>query len=189
MAQELEIKIKVDSHDAVRAALEACGGSFQTCVLEVNRLFDDMRGDLRKRGAALRIRGRSVLKGASVSACLTYKGPAHGGFYKTREEHEVGVADETAMLDILKSLGYRETFLFEKRRETWKLGEATVELDKVPNLGTFVEIEAPTRADIDAICERLGLDSGDAVKETYAGLLANHAVGQTFSRMEVRFKD
>lgn len=189
MAQELEIKIKVASHDPVRAALEACGGSFETCVLEVNRLFDDMKGDLRKRGAALRIRGRRILKGAAVPACLTYKGPAHGGFYKTREEHEVGVADEAGMLDILKSLGYRETFLFEKRRETWKLDEATVELDEVPDLGTFVEIEAESRSEIDAICGRLGLDAGAAVEETYAGLLAANAVGRTFSRMEVRFKD
>ncbi len=188
MSQELEIKIKVVSHDPVREALQECGGEFQSCVLEVNRLFDDMKGDLRKRGVALRIRGRKAIKGPEQYACLTYKGPAHGGYYKSREEHEVNVSDEASLLSILKNLGYRETFLFEKRRETWKLGDATVELDEVPNLGTFVEVEAPTRDEIDAICSRLHLDSRNAVEETYAGLLATNAADKTFSRMEVRFK-
>lgn len=188
MSQELEIKIKVDSHDPVRETLQQCGGEFQCCVLEVNRLFDDMKGDLRKRGIALRIRGRKSIKGPEQHACLTYKGPAHGGYYKSREEHEVDVSDEASLLMILRNLGYRETFLFEKRRETWKLGDATVELDEVPNLGTFVEVEAASREQIDSICSQLGLDRSAAVEETYAGLLATNAVDKTFSRMEVRFK-
>ena len=68
------------------------------------------------------------------------------------------------------------------------LGEATVELDEVPNLGTFVEVEAASREQIDSICSQLGLDRSAAVEETYAGLLATNAVDKTFSRMEVRFK-
>lgn len=189
MGHELEIKIKVASHEPVRDALQKCGGVFQSIVLEVNRLFDDASGDLRKRGAALRVRGRKVLKGPPLQACLTYKGPTEGGPYKSRQEHEVLVSDEATMLGILSSLGYRETFLFEKRRETWKLTAATVELDEVPDLGAFVEIEAASKGEIDAVCARLGLDSQAAVNGTYAGLLAANALGKASSPMEVRFED
>ncbi|NOX57317.1 MAG: class IV adenylate cyclase [Planctomycetes bacterium] len=188
MALELEIKIKVSAHEPVRDALRRVGGVLKSTVLEVNRLFDNTDGALRTRGEVLRLRTQRSIDGSSDKVRLTYKGPTEGGVYKSRQEHEVEVSDADTMLAILTNLGYRDAFLFEKRRETWTLAGATVELDEVPHLGTFVEIEAATPEKIDAICERLGLDPSDAVAQTYVGLLlSNDAVNAIISR-QVRFE-
>jgi adenylate cyclase class IV len=59
------------------------------------------------------------------------------------------------MRAILLRAGFRETFRYEKRREIWRLGRATVCLDATP-LGAFVEIEGSPR-EIDRRARALGL--------------------------------
>jgi adenylate cyclase class 2 len=102
---------------------------------------------------------------------VTYKGPRAPGPIKKREEIEVAVDDPGHATKLFESLGYSITLSFEKRRETWKLNDCTVELDELPVLGTYVEIEGPSEASVLAIRSQLGLDDHPTITDPYIALL------------------
>ena len=188
MAIELEIKIRAQSHEPIRQMLRDAGAQYVSRVLETNRLLDLPDGTLSRARCGLRVRAIEVLDGDGPAATLTYKGPRKAGRFKRREELEVTVEDGAAMLSILQALGYCEKFVFEKRRESWRMDDCRVELDEVPLLGRFVEVEGPTEAAIDAAVERLGL-AGQAIEpQSYVGLLTERAGDRASNPREFRFE-
>lgn len=178
MATELEAKFRVHSHEDVRRRLNECGAARRGIYLETNHLFDLPDASLRAAGKGLRVRDVQMLDGEPATHVLTFKGPLRPGPFKDREEIETAVHDADAACAILAALGYEETLCFEKQRETWRLDDVSVELDTLPEIGEFVEIEGPDPGAITAACEKLGLGATEPVSETYVSLLA--------ARMEVR---
>ena len=66
------------------------------------------------------------------------------------------------------------TLTFQKRRESWRLGECSVELDEVPFLGMYVEIEGPDEHVVMEAREALGLAEQPIIKTAYISLLADY---------------
>ena len=89
------------------------------------------------------------------------------------EELETQVADAQSLAAILEGLGLQPVIAYEKRRETWLLADCKVELDELPQLGWFVEIEGELESQIRWACNELGL-SGATVRETYPALVAHN---------------
>src|SRR5262245_45370769 len=184
---ERECKVAVESHDPVRSRLRAAGGAYTGRVLETNRLLDRADGSLQREGRGLRVRTAVALDGNTPPATVTMKGPMQSSVYKLREEIEVEVADGEATVDLLKALGYEPHIVFEKRRESWQLGRCRVELDELPGLGCFVEIEGPDDATIRAVAEKLGVDDRQSIRESYAALIASRAGPGRSVPLVVRF--
>ncbi|RME41826.1 MAG: CYTH domain-containing protein, partial [Planctomycetota bacterium] len=161
MAQEIEAKFRVSSHDPVRARLQACGAKPLGCVLERNRIYDRQDGSLRAAGCGLRLRTISQEDGTSGQGTLTFKGPVGPGPFKSREEIETGITDPAALEAILDRLGLLPILVYDKRRESWAWNGCRIELDEVPRLGRFVEIEGPDEKTIAAVRDRLGLGRAD----------------------------
>ena len=174
MAREIEVKLKVEAHDPIRGRLRGLGAECLGSVNETNRLFDDAGDTLRRGDRGLRIRECRDDAGRITAAFLTYKGPRETSGLKQREELEVRIDDAATARAILESLGYRAVIGFEKRRETWLLGGCHVELDELPHLGAFVEVEGPSDAAIHAVQDQLGLAGEAPVPETYIALLARY---------------
>ena len=63
---------------------------------------------------------------------------------------------------------------FEKRRETLELDGCKVELDELPHLGSFVEIEGPDEEAVLRVREKLGLADRPIVKTSYIALLMGY---------------
>ncbi len=181
MALEIEIKLRVDSHDPVRAKLQAVGATKLSCVIEHNTILDRPDGWLRGRGRGLRVRMTQAVDGGLVEATLTAKGPQLAGAMKSREELEIKVSDADMTVSIAETLGYVPILQYEKRRETWLLGDCKVELDEPPHIGYFVEIEGPGEAQISAVRLQLGLDRATVEPKTYVGLLMAYCVEQGMS--------
>ncbi len=177
MSVELECKVRVPSLEAVRDELRTAGAKYVGRVLETNRLFDRDDGELKNTGCGLRVRSVEVLDGQGPGATLTYKGPRTDSAFKCREETEVGIGDPAAMASILHALGYHERVVFEKRRESWVLGSCDIELDELPKLGTFVEVEGPDENAIREALSALGLAAAEVVNDSYVSMAA--AVGGT----------
>jgi adenylate cyclase class 2 len=174
MAVEIEAKMKVDSFDAVRAKLRESGASGPNEHFEVNTFFDTEDRSLLAADEGLRLRrDRDVADGAEKNI-ITFKGPRQPGPLKSREEVEVDVSESTRAVQLLERLGYLRTLSFEKRRESWKLDNCKVELDEVPHLGRFVEVEGPDEASVMKVREKLGLASRPIVKSSYIALLMSH---------------
>lgn len=178
MPVELECKVRVSSLAEVRETLRAAGAEYLGRGLETNRLFDREDSALRDSGCGLRIRSVTAEDGPSILATLTFKGPRQPGPFKCREELEVTLGDPAAMAAILRSLGYGERILFEKRRETWLLASCRVELDELPVLGTFVEIEGPDGATIQQVRQQIGLADQEALSQSYVSMVAEVGEGR-----------
>ncbi len=79
--------------------------------------------------------------------------------------------------DLLQRLGFFKVAEVRKTRENYRFRDATVSLDDVEGLGTFVEIEAPNRIEIEDpekliedIARELGIQ-GTPILTSYLELL------------------
>ena len=162
--RETEIKLRVREVEGVRAALRGLGAQHvRERHFEDNVLFDDAAGSLRTLGNVLRLR-RTPRGGL-----LTFKGPREmSAGVKSREERETAVADPEALDGILRRLGYRPVFRYQKYRESWKHGGQAIEVDETP-IGVFLEIEGDAQG-IHAVAAALGYRPDDYVLESYVGL-------------------
>lgn len=170
MATETEIKMQVDDLDAVRSKLRALGAVRVGSRFEVNAFFDSAERSLKSHDQGLRLRSMKQEDG-SESSVITFKGPATQTQVKSREEIEfsIGSFDDAAAL--LGKLGYQPTLSFEKRRETWELDGCLVELDELPHLGTFVEVEGDSEAAVLAVRTRLQLNGSALISKGYIRMI------------------
>jgi adenylate cyclase class IV len=60
---------------------------------------------------------------------------------------------------------------FQKRRTTYRLGRCLVELDELPMLGAFIEIEGPSERQVFAVAGKLGLGD-ESIKISYSHMMA-----------------
>jgi adenylate cyclase class 2 len=162
--RETEVKLKVASAEAARERLIRAGAErSRERHFEDNSLFDDEAGSLRASGTVLRLR-RTPHGGV-----LTFKGPREiENGVKSREERETSVDDPDEALAILRKLGYRPLFRYQKYRETWTHRGQEIEVDETP-IGTFLEIEGDAEG-IRAVAADLGFSASDFVTDSYVGL-------------------
>ena len=188
MGAEIEAKMKVESFEDLRARLQRMGAQHVGAVVETNAFFDTPERRLLAGDQGLRLR-RSLdpQSGHSVHV-ITFKGPqAATGTLKNRLEIETEVADGDAARDLLQALGFQPTLSFEKRRETWKLDGCKIELDELPILGRFVEVEGPDEATVERVRAKLELNQLPPIKTGYITMLANHLRDTRSSSTHVGF--
>ncbi len=144
MNYEVEVKYRVDDHDAVARRLAEVGAVAAGCLDQEDTYLSHPARDFVQTNEAFRIRR------IGDDNRLTYKGPRLSGPTKTREELEIPFAegDERSrqMGRLLQNLGFRPVATIRKRREPFHLTfqglQLEVALDTAEGLGTFVEIEA-----------------------------------------------
>ncbi len=169
--REIEAKLRVTSHDAVRERLRSLGATHVRTGIETNVIYDRPDGSLRKRGMGLRVRAVVADQGDAPPATITVKGPRITSELKTREEQEVQVDNAATAAAMLEMLGHRVILRYQKRRESWTLGECGVELDTPPHIGLFVEIEGPTAEAVQEARSRLNLTDTPHVESSYVRML------------------
>ena len=187
MPVEIEAKIKVPNHDALRARLMDLGATRVGEVLETNTFFDTEDRSLLAADRGLRIRQNHNLASRSEEFILTIKGPRLHGQLKSREELEVKIESGRDMSVILEQLGYRVVLSFEKRRESWSLNDCHVELDTLPHLGTYIEIEGKGDEKVMKVRDQLGLADRPLVKASYIALLMTYLQEHGQATRNVRF--
>lgn len=189
MPIELEAKIRVDNHDQVAAALRTAGAMHIADMLEDNLFLDTEDHHLQSTGCGLRVRIHRFADGAPPSTRVTWKGPRTPGAIKSRPETEFGVDDGEAAVSLFESLGYRQTLRFEKRRSRWQLDGCTIELDELPHLGFFVEIEGPDEPTIHKVRTTLRLTDAPLTTDSYASMLAEYLRSHGITAPHIRFKN
>jgi adenylate cyclase, class 2 len=162
---ETEVKLRADDPGELFARLAGAGF---TCtkprVFETNTLYDTPDEALHSAGIMLRIR-------IAEDVCtITYKGAADqtNRRYKVRPEIEFTASDATAADALLRSLGYRPAFQYEKYRTEYGLTshpEGVLTVDETP-VGLFVELEG-TPEWIDSAAEVLGYSTEQYITSTY----------------------
>lgn len=164
---EVEKKFRLTrrQRDTLLKRLPEIGASYEGEEFEENTLYS---------GAALEL-GSCVLRLRRVDgkSTLTFKQRMPGSSaIKQQREEETGVADAEAMAAILAALGFTPSLVYEKRRQTWRLGNAEIVVDVLP-FGLFMEIEGKAN-EIKAIERKLGMKDLKAEHATYPQLTAKH---------------
>lgn len=189
--REIEIKLRVSDLRHMRKTLTRIRArEISPRTHELNTLYDTPAQDLRRLGRLIRIRvehatGDSKRKQAEGHAVLTYKAPvrslkerkharaaaASRSRFKVKEEAEVSVTGAEPMDRILRGLGLRPTFRYEKYRTTYILPGIKglkIELDETP-VGDYLELEG-SPASIDRAASLLGYAPSDYIRATYGAL-------------------
>ena len=174
MPIEIEAKLKVDSHEAVRSTLAAAGAECVGRALEENHIFDSADRTLLAADRGLRVRVCRDDAGQIVSTTVTYKGPRTDSRFKTRPEIQFHADDDRAAVDFLRAIGFAEALCFEKRRESWQLRDCRIELDELPHLGLYVEIEGPSESAVAAVQNAIGLGHLPHEPRSYIALLVEY---------------
>jgi adenylate cyclase class 2 len=174
MPVEIEIKLRIDHLAPIRDRLRELGAKRIGEVIETNIFFDTADRALLSSDCGLRLRHSRDVQTHADRLVLSFKGPRAEGPVKQREEIEIVVDDQEATIELMSRLGYEVRLMFEKRRESWQIEQCKVELDSLPELGSFLEIESRTQAEVLKIQEKLGLSKVEGVLQTYPDLVAHH---------------
>lgn len=174
MALEIEVKLLVPDLAPIRSVLCDLQARELGTVLETNHILDSADGSLRRRGSGLRVRVAQPTAGGPAESRLTFKGPILPGSAKRRQEIEVGVDDPRQTLSILSALGYVPILIYAKRRQSFVVDDCRIELDEVPFLGSFIEIEGPDESAIAQVQTRLGLADLAHQRATYVKRLLDY---------------
>src|SRR5438132_414062 len=163
MVQEIEVKFALQDRGELLRKLHESGGQRLYPETFEDNIVLDRRGELRTKGALLRVR-----KFGKYSIA-TYKGPMsiEGGI-KSREEVQTGVESFELAIQLFDVLGYKPVFRYQKFREVWRIKEAEVVIDRTP-IGEYFEIEGPIDV-IRIVADELGMSMDSALRQTYADL-------------------
>jgi adenylate cyclase class 2 len=171
LRRETEIKLLVGDRKQWGERLSQQGFKVSKARhLERNYLFDFP--DLRLRSSRSLLR----LRFADGEVWLTFKGPPlRTRRYKTRREIETRVEDGVLLREVLKSLGLKQVFIYEKYRTIFTQGgKAGVHglpqavYDETP-IGNYLELEGPGKW-IDEVAARLGYSHQDYITSSYLAL-------------------
>ncbi len=105
---------------------------------------------------------------------LTYKDPALKNSEATsRKEIEILVSDYNNTLELLHSLGFKKTVKFSKHRVHYEFNNIHFDIDKVPGIQPYLEIETTNMKDMKLICKSLNLDYTKGRKGTIFEIYPN----------------
>jgi adenylate cyclase class 2 len=179
MKYEVEQKFPVDDLADVQSRLIELGAAISPPQEEWDLYFVHPVRDFARTDEALRIRRKKDFY------AITYKGPKIDQTTKTRREIELPLGDtaEVALqwVELLKALGFSPLAEVRKSRRKawvkWDNRQVEVSLDRVEQLGAFVELELvvepaeleAARAVVASLAERLGLRNSE--RRSYLELL------------------
>jgi adenylate cyclase, class 2 len=204
--QEIEIKLAIEDIAALRGQLRKLRAKAAPRLFERNELYDTPQNDLRGSGRLLRIRIETLAPGKSTRppggtransrGVLTYKAPVEGidpatpRRYKQREESEINFQAADRLEPILRALGFRAGFRYEKFRTGYtlpKLKGLHLDLDETP-IGDYLELEGPPAA-IDRAAKLLGFTAQNYITATYWDLYVAHCRGHRLDPSNLVFQN
>lgn len=169
MHNEVEAKFQITGEQVVNIphAIWDAGGEWLGVRCEVNEFYDTKNAKLNKAGVMLRI--RTIID--PLQYIITCKGKQIKGSIKNRKETEFIVSDIDAVKSSFKMLGFTKQFSFEKQRITFKLDSCLIEIDTLPKLGYFCEIEGPNNKIIKAVKNKIGCKDVKLISKGYGTLI------------------
>ena len=181
--QEIEVKFLVRDLAAIAARLDRLGARISAPrVHETNLRFDTPDGALTQARRVLRLR-------QDAASVLTYKAPAAPGEeVSVRQEIEFTVSDFQSARHFLEALGYQVSVTYEKYRTMYALNDLVVTLDEMP-FGSFIEIEGPDAASIQAAAADLRLDWAARSVASYLALFDQLCAARGLAAQNLTFAE
>lgn len=170
MPRNIEIKARVESVEAWLSRVRAAADSGPSLILQDDTFFNCQNGRLKLRSFSL-----------TEGELIFYQRPDCAGpkesFYSVAP---IGAPD---LLREVLTLAYGQVGRVRKTRQLFLSGRTRIHLDRVEELGDFIELEVvlndgePAEAGLKLAAEllaRLGISNQSLVKGAYVDLLRNH---------------
>lgn len=177
---EIECKIQIKSREDTAAKILTEGGICKGDKLEQNWVYDTENRNLQQSSSLLRIRRYN-------KNIITFKGPYKDSAFKKREEIECSVDSLENIKKIFERLGYKQVWYYEKYRRIFEIDNAEIVLDKVPELGSFIEIEADSETAISKIIKKLNLKKEKHINKSYLQLFAEKCESEGLELRDMKF--
>lgn len=161
---EIEVKFYAEEVEALRKQLIDAGAESHGRMFENNICFDNAEDCILLSDSLLRLRKKDE------KTTLTYKSrpDISDSEFKVVKELEVRVSDFETMLNILGALGFHQSQIYEKYRETFILGATKLCLDSMP-FGNFLEIEGE-KDEIRNLSQQIGMQWNRRILINYRAL-------------------
>ncbi len=185
---EIEAKLRLHDPAAMHQKLVELDAVLDRRIHETNTYFDLPDGQLKSSDQGLRIRLERDLATDQTQTVITHKGPRTHGQFKSRSETETNVENAKSAAALLSALGYHSVLTFEKERTRYLLGDCRVEIDTLPYLGTFIEIEGDRDQQVHDILERLDLVGQPIIRASYIAMLLTYLKEQGMNQTTVRLE-
>lgn len=168
--KELEIKIAIGSEERFQNIYHLCNKLFgppASHLLQLDEYYDTMDRQLKNQDLVIRIRSTNNKK------TIALKSPRiqHESGATSRIELEFASAEGEEVREQLLSQGLKAFEASEKERWTYIHGDCEIVLDKLPFIGSFLEIEGPSEKAIQEIVHMLDLTSSKVVRQNYGELM------------------
>jgi len=160
---EIEVKFYLTDINPLRERLLSLGANLKNNAFEKNIRFENQKKSLYHEKSLLRLRH-------SDKTTLTFKSepPEPSGRqneFKILHELEVLVDDFATMQQILEAIGFHPEQIYEKKRETYLLGNTEICIDTMP-FADFIEIEGEKK-EIRKTADLLKLDWNQRILSNY----------------------
>lgn len=136
---EVEVKAHVTDFNEVEIKLSQIGAKKRKIEHQKDIYFNAPHKNYIQTDEALRI--REIPEDNGSKFILTYKGAKLDNDSKTRREIEVVVNDGERTVSLLENLDFNPVRTVRKDRTIYSHEDYTITLDKVYDVGNFVEIE------------------------------------------------
>jgi adenylate cyclase class 2 len=136
---EVEVKAHISDFKEIKDKLVEIGAIRQRSEHQEDIYYNAPHKDFAQTDEALRI--RKIPRKEGYEIILTYKGAKLDESSKTRQEIEVEIDNPQKMGLILENLGFNPVKTIKKDRTIYLVDEYIITLDKVGEVGNFVEIE------------------------------------------------
>ena len=155
---ETEAKIKITEEDAaaVREKLGFLGAFAKPHVLhEINHVFAKPSRDRHPQDPTFRVRvhadsGEGLLTIKDIPPLSERQG--NGSRLKKVEELlNIDLTRADLMVKALEENGFRKTFTYTKTREDWNYRNLLINIDELPRIGFFVEIEGEEKGVLEMV--------------------------------------
>lgn len=179
---EVEVKVSVRNRVYLEEKLLEKGFLKGDLLKESDYYFDNACHEIREKDMALRIRSCENLSMNTTETFMTYKGPKLDQVSMTRKELEMKIESAEIGRDILKSLGYTEVPPVVKLRQEFHMDRMNACLDRVENLGDFLELEIVVAQENEKenalnqlilLLHELGYEREDIIRTSYLSMLQN----------------
>jgi len=171
---ELDAKVAVEDFHAVESRLVEMGAKRIGEYREKDTFFDFSAQRLKNSDSALRLRDRQDLNTGKNTYRLTFKGPRQPGQFKHRRENEFSIDQPEQVQAVLEGIGMCPFARCRKRRISWRWRQCGIELDRLDDIGVFVEVEGPDEGSIRETLQKLGLAGEPTLTESYLAMVLKH---------------
>ena len=164
--KNLELKVKCGCLDSVRRQIVDLNAEFRVTVEQNDTYFNVPKGRLKLR----------EINGSEAYLVYYERLNSAESRYSTYQMWDI--SSPARFMEILTTvLGVK--VIVEKQRELWVFGDTRIHLDRVMNLGEFVELETVIRNQTEReawtehqlVKDAIGIMEGDLIAESYSDLL------------------